>query len=213
MPRELSDKQKLFADQYVLLLGNGKQAAIAAGYSQKTATKQASRLLTNVDLLALVAVKREALSLKTGLKAEQILTELGRIGLSDIRKCFDSGGKPLLINEIDDDTARAISSYKVKRYAEGKGEAAQDVIETEFHFHSKIAALEKLGNHLDLFKNRSLPIDTVEALLACLPKQLATDVRISIAFPDGNARLGQASVASGGGAGAGIDEGAERLSD
>lgn len=45
----LTEKQKAFADEYLIDL-NGTQAAIRAGYSKKTANEQASRLLANVNV-------------------------------------------------------------------------------------------------------------------------------------------------------------------
>lgn len=44
-------KQQLFIDEYLVDL-NGIQAAILAGYSEKTAGVQASRLLANVNIRA-----------------------------------------------------------------------------------------------------------------------------------------------------------------
>lgn len=44
---KLTDKQELFAREYLKDL-NATQAAIRAGYSEKTAQEQASRLLSNV---------------------------------------------------------------------------------------------------------------------------------------------------------------------
>ena len=46
MTQELNPKQQRFVDEYLIDL-NGKQAAIRAGYSEKTAEVQASRLLSN----------------------------------------------------------------------------------------------------------------------------------------------------------------------
>ena len=43
----LTDKQKRFCDEYLIDL-NATQAAIRAGYSEKTAQEQSSRLLSNV---------------------------------------------------------------------------------------------------------------------------------------------------------------------
>ena len=45
----LTDKQRRFCEEYVVDW-NGAQAAIRAGYSDKTAREQASRLLTNVNV-------------------------------------------------------------------------------------------------------------------------------------------------------------------
>ena len=46
---KLTKKQEAFCREYVVDF-NGRQAAIRAGYSKKTADEQASRLLTNVKV-------------------------------------------------------------------------------------------------------------------------------------------------------------------
>jgi phage terminase small subunit len=47
---EITEKQKLFVQELFKNNHNAKQAAIAAGYSEKTAEVQASRLLRNVKV-------------------------------------------------------------------------------------------------------------------------------------------------------------------
>lgn len=44
---KFTEKQRMFIDEYLVDL-NATQAAIRAGYSERTAKSQASRLLTNV---------------------------------------------------------------------------------------------------------------------------------------------------------------------
>lgn len=46
---KLSDQQRLFCSEYCVDF-NGSQAAIRAGYSEKTSDQQASRLLTSVKI-------------------------------------------------------------------------------------------------------------------------------------------------------------------
>lgn len=50
MDNKLNARQQRFCIEYVRT-GNATQAAIAAGYNEKTATQQASRLLTKVNIL------------------------------------------------------------------------------------------------------------------------------------------------------------------
>ena len=45
----LNEKQKQFCEEYIIDL-NGTQAAIRAGYSEKTANRIASELLTKLDI-------------------------------------------------------------------------------------------------------------------------------------------------------------------
>lgn len=49
--RELTEQQKQFVVELIKNNFNAKQAAISAGYSEKTADSQASRLLKNVKVL------------------------------------------------------------------------------------------------------------------------------------------------------------------
>lgn len=49
----LNDKQQRFADEYLIDL-NATQAAIRAGYSEKTASQQGARLLKNVNVSAYI---------------------------------------------------------------------------------------------------------------------------------------------------------------
>jgi len=48
--RKSGDRMETFARQFVILNSNGTQAAIAAGYSKKTAAFQASALLKSIRL-------------------------------------------------------------------------------------------------------------------------------------------------------------------
>jgi len=58
--QKLTDKQQRFADVF---MGNATQAAIDAGYSEKTAEVQGSRLLRNVKVLE--AIKNRQMERKT----------------------------------------------------------------------------------------------------------------------------------------------------
>lgn len=55
MKNELTQKRKIFADEYIKNGGNATQAAIAAKYSEKTAYSQGQRLLKNDDILNYIA--------------------------------------------------------------------------------------------------------------------------------------------------------------
>ena len=54
----LNDKQQRFCDEYLVDL-NATHAAIKAGYSEKTAKVQGSRLLTNANVKAYIAERME----------------------------------------------------------------------------------------------------------------------------------------------------------
>lgn len=72
---DLNDKQLRFVMEY-LTDSNGKQAAIRAGYSPKTAEVQASRLLSIAKVKAAVAEGQKFISEKTETEAEYVRRRL-----------------------------------------------------------------------------------------------------------------------------------------
>lgn len=75
--KTLSDKQIAFCDEYLIDM-NATQAAIRAGYSEKTAKQQGSRLLTNVDVQEYLASKSKQRSEKSGITAEWVLAQAAK---------------------------------------------------------------------------------------------------------------------------------------
>ena len=144
----LSAKQRCFAEEYLVDL-NATQAAIRAGYSERTAKSQGQRLLTHVDVAALIADSKRTRSDKTGITQEMVIAELAKIGFADIRKAVAWGDTPVddgqgglaypveLIpsSQIDDDTAAAITEVSL---------TAQGV---KIKMADKRAALETLLKH------------------------------------------------------------------
>ena len=74
----LTPKQELFVMEYVVDL-NGKQAAIRAGYSPRTAEVQASRLLSHVRVQTTVQQAQESLVERVELSQEWVIDRLREI--------------------------------------------------------------------------------------------------------------------------------------
>jgi phage terminase small subunit len=68
----MTPKQQRFVEEY-LIDSNATQAAIRAGYSEKTATEQGSRLLTNVKVSEALAAARSRLTMRTEITADWVL--------------------------------------------------------------------------------------------------------------------------------------------
>lgn len=159
----LTDKQRRFVDEYLVDL-NATQAAIRAGYSQKTASSQGERLLRNVEVSKAVQEAQAKRSARTEITQDMVLRELAKIGFSDIRKIVRWGKTELRVtdagddegevtepyhglalvsaDEVDDDTAAAISEISEGR--EG----------LKVKLHDKKGALVDIGRHLGMFKER-----------------------------------------------------------
>ncbi len=143
--RPLSPKQKRFVLEYLTDL-NATRAAIRAGYSAHTATEQASRLLTNVNVAAAVAAAQDKRAESVGIEAERVLREVARLALYDPRALFNEDGSPKLPLDLDDDIAAAITSLKIERDDEG------NIVKLDYRLADKNAAIEKLMKHLGLFE-------------------------------------------------------------
>ena len=79
LEKKLKPKQIRFCEYYVALGGNATKAAIAAGYSEKSARQQGSRLLTNVDIVVYTRVLQKLLIKSSGLSKESLLLDLVEI--------------------------------------------------------------------------------------------------------------------------------------
>ena len=75
---ELSPKQKAFVREYAID-SNATQAAIRAGYSEKTAPEQGSRLLRNVKVKAAVAETQKAHAERVGITVDSLTAGLQKI--------------------------------------------------------------------------------------------------------------------------------------
>jgi phage terminase small subunit len=143
-PRELNERQKQFVREYLVDL-NATQAAIRAGYSPKTAYAIADKLLKKAEIQTIVQKAMDARADRVNVRADDVLRELARIGFADLRKAVTwSGGSVNLVpsESLDDDTAAAVS--EVRQTADG----------VAIKLHSKPDALQQMGRHLGMFKDK-----------------------------------------------------------
>lgn len=74
----LNDKQKRFANEYIIDL-NATQAAIRAGYAERTAYSQGQRLLKNVEIQSYIEEQMASHQKDTVAQQEEILETLTSI--------------------------------------------------------------------------------------------------------------------------------------
>ena len=76
MPKPgLSPRQREFVNQFLVDM-SATQAAVRAGYSPKTAKQQGSRLLSNVDVQAVLAIRKAALAERAEITVVDVLKML-----------------------------------------------------------------------------------------------------------------------------------------
>ena len=121
------ERREIFIREY-LIDRNGTRAAIAAGYSPKTAGQKAYMLLQEPDVRERVNEATKRLLRNADITAERVLMELARIAFSDVRALYDEQGRLKPIHELNDDQAAAITAVDVEeQYAIPKlGESQAD---------------------------------------------------------------------------------------
>ena len=162
---DLSEKQRRFAEHYVTL-GSVTDAAVAAGYSERSAHNQGYRLMKNDAVVALIRDLQAKSAKAFDISRERLAQEYARIAFGDIRKAVrwksnvlaayvdpddDSGEAApagvhvndvqfLDSDEIDDDTALAISEV-------GKDSRGG----LKMKMHDKMRALDSLARMQGFF--------------------------------------------------------------
>lgn len=94
----LTVKQQRFCDEY-LLDPNATQAAIKAGYSQKTAEKIGSENLKKPEIATYLNAARTERSEKTKIDAEWLLTRLAEEATADVKDIYDLDGNLLPVDQ------------------------------------------------------------------------------------------------------------------
>lgn len=149
---DLTDKQIRFCEEYLVDM-NGTQAAIRAGYSEKTANEQASRLLANVNIQEKIRGLKQELSERTMVNAQKVIDELAKIAFFDMRNIFSADNTMLDIRQLEDKDVAAIASVEIYEEFVGGGEDKQFVGQTKkIKLWDKVAALDKLGKHFGIYE-------------------------------------------------------------
>jgi phage terminase small subunit len=153
-PEGLTERQRAFCEEYLIDM-NGAGAARRAGYSPKTARVIATQLLEKPIVQAHLAELMRERSERTQVTADRVITEVARLGFSDLRKLFDDHGGLLPVNDWPDDVAGAVASVEVDELFEGVGENRIHVGQTKkIKLWDKPRALDLLGKHLKLWVER-----------------------------------------------------------
>ena len=152
MAKKLTEKQKLFVQEYLIDL-NATQAAIRAGYK---ATKKDTFEVIGYQLLQKTSVSEQIQlamaerSRRTGINQDRVIQELARIAFVNPQNVINSEDASVRADASEDDLA-CIQSVKVKTMDGDKGSS----VEREVRLADKMRALELLGKHLGMFKDKA----------------------------------------------------------
>ena len=145
----LTPKQRKFVSEYLVDL-NATQAAIRAGFSQKTARAQGQRLLTNVDIANAIAAAQAKREKRTEITQDRVVQELARIAFGNSRSVMSWTASGMRLRNSDDlteDEAAIVSEVRETTTKDGGSMALKT--------HDKLKALELLGKHLGMFEKKT----------------------------------------------------------
>nr|WP_295680334.1 terminase small subunit [uncultured Lachnoclostridium sp.]DAE03935.1 MAG TPA: Terminase small subunit [Myoviridae sp. ct2cn10] len=162
---KLTAKQEAFVKEYLIDL-NATQAAIRAGYSVNRASELGYQLLQKTTVSKAIARAMEDRSKRTGITADMVINELAQIAFANGTDFAKVVEKPMIVNNsyvMDPDTGQlktytAVELIPTDKLPEDKRKAVAGIKEGKYGIEvascDKVKALELLGRHLGMFKDK-----------------------------------------------------------
>lgn len=147
---KFTDREKLFIFEY-LIDKNMTQAAIRAGYSEKNAEKIGHQVYHKDHIKHAIDWHLSQMLEKIEITAERVLQEIAMTAFLDPRMFFGDANQLKNVSELDEASARGLSSLEVVSYTTDDGDVEYT---KKVKFNDKIRALELLGRNLKMFTDK-----------------------------------------------------------
>lgn len=161
----LTERQKRFCDEYLITL-NATQSAIRAGYSEKYAHTNVTKLLQNTTIMSYIQEKQAEREKRTEITQDMVLRELAIIAFSkatdyasivekqatanvdgELIHLTDENGEPLMYRTVEPVLTEELTEDQKKALAVIK--KGRDGFEIKPY--DKVRALELIGKHLGMW--------------------------------------------------------------
>lgn len=158
MGKEFTPKQAAFVREYLCDL-NATQAAIRAGYSERTARAISCNLLTKVDIQAAIAAAQQKRAERLEIDADWVLKRLHSEATADLADLYDESGNLRPIHDWPQvwrtGLVAGIETAKERDGADKDG-APQFVTVRKVKLSDRVRLLELIGKHVGVgaFKDR-----------------------------------------------------------
>jgi phage terminase small subunit len=173
----LTARQSRFVDEYLIDL-NATQAAIRAGYSEKTAGRTAHENLKKHEIAQAIQNRMNARSERTQIDADYVLHRLVEIDQMDVIDILADDGTLLPIREWPKVWRRYLSAMDIAELWEGRGDEREMVgVLKKIKWPDKVKNLELLGKHVtvqafrDQVKQEHDVVGTLSDLMDDLAKE------------------------------------------
>lgn len=143
----MTEKQKIFADEYLIDLNATRAYRVAYPSVKKdeTAAVAAARMLRNVKVAAYIQKRMQQRQERTEITQDRVLQELAAIAFARAADFAEVKNDRVIIKdtaELTEQQIRAIAGIKEGKFG------------IEVKLNDKEKALELLGRHLGMFKDR-----------------------------------------------------------
>ncbi|RUL12423.1 terminase small subunit [Proteus mirabilis] len=162
----LNDKQEMFCREYLIDL-NATQAAIRAGYSEKTANAQASRLLVNVNIQNRIQELKSNRNERVEVDADYVLKRLVEIDQMDVLDILNESGDLKPVRDWPKAWRTTLSGLDVMSIS--TGEEGTDALLKKIKWPDKVKNLELLGKHVKVQAFKEQIEQKVEATHNIMP--------------------------------------------
>ncbi len=143
-----ANRKMLFVEAYIANGGNGLQAAVSAGYSQKGAGVTASRLLKDANVSREIANRSREIANKYALTADLAARSIVQELTFDPAKLYDAAGNLKPITELDEDTRMALTAIEFEQV----GSTDAPIYVRKVRWGNRSAARDHLMKHLGMFE-------------------------------------------------------------
>lgn len=160
-PHKLTAKQERFCDEYVIDC-NATQAAIRAGYSEKTAYSIGHENLSKPEIQKSIQFRIETMADRVGLTHHLILSTINNGLRGDVRKLFDEQGDLRDITDLDSATASALVGVEVTEHLVGGDDDKVLVRTKKYKFVDKTAMTNLALKHRGMLVEKTEVIHDVK---------------------------------------------------
>lgn len=153
---KMTDAQKRFADEYLIDLNATRayKTAYPSVSKDETARANGSRLLTNANVKTYIDKRQKDIQNKTNITQERVIQELASIAFLDTTELVQVKGRRAILTNTEDLTEgqrKAVASIKKGKFG------------IELAVYDKLKALELIGRHLGMFKDKLEVSGSVDA--------------------------------------------------
>lgn len=143
----LTDKQEMFCREYLIDL-NATQAAIRAGYSEKTANRTGSENLSKPDIAQRIIYLKSERNERVEVNADYVLRRLVEIDEMDVLDILKDDGGLKMVHEWPKVWRTTLSGLDILTTVTNFDETTMENILKKIKWPDKVKNLELLGKHV-----------------------------------------------------------------